>query len=77
MSPYWMNNSCDPFFGPSGACTLGNLASYAINVASAQDVIAGVCFASSNNIRLTIKNTGHDYLGRSSGAGSWRCGRTT
>lgn len=70
MSPYWMNNSCDPFFGPSGACTLGNLASYAIDVTGAQDVIAGVSFASSNNIRLTIKNTGHDYLGRSAGAGS-------
>ncbi|KAK3935483.1 hypothetical protein QBC46DRAFT_422497 [Diplogelasinospora grovesii] len=70
MSPYWMNNSCDPFYGPSGTCKLGSLAVYAINVTNAQDAVAGVRFASANNIRLTIKNTGHDYLGRSSGAGS-------
>ncbi|CAD6447676.1 8f032bd2-a3c3-4e47-8cb5-2f797df00e18 [Sclerotinia trifoliorum] len=70
MSPYWMNNSCSPFFGPRGSCTLGNLASYALDISTAKDVIAGVQFAQSNNIRLTIKNTGHDYLGRSAGAGS-------
>ncbi|SPQ21599.1 3e7567a7-fedb-4333-9972-a6d3adc3bb36 [Thermothielavioides terrestris] len=70
MSPYWMNNSCNPFYGPSGACTLGNLAVYAIDVRNAQDAVAGVRFAQANNIRLTIKNTGHDFLGRSSGAGS-------
>lgn len=70
MSPYWMNNSCSPFAGPSGECTLGNLASYAIKVDNVQDVVAGVRFAQASNIRLTIKNTGHDFLGRSAGAGS-------
>jgi FAD/FMN-containing dehydrogenase len=70
MSPYWLNNSCSPFSGPGGTCTLGNIAAYAINVNNAQDVAAGLRFSQANNIRLTIKNTGHDFLGRSAGAGS-------
>ncbi|PQE16637.1 FAD FMN-containing isoamyl alcohol oxidase protein [Rutstroemia sp. NJR-2017a BBW] len=70
MSPYWLNNSCSPFPGPNSSCTLGNLASYALNVSGPADVIAGLGFVRKNNIRLTIKNTGHDFLGRSTGAGS-------
>jgi hypothetical protein len=62
--------SCNPFSGPNGSCALGNLASYAINVADAQSAIAGIRFAQQKKIRLTIKNTGHDYLGRSTGYGS-------
>lgn len=70
MSPYWLNNSCSPFLSSNGTCSLGNLASYAINVSDAASVIAGVQFAQEKNIRLTIKNTGHDFLGRSAGEGS-------
>ncbi|KAF7923210.1 uncharacterized protein EAE98_007915 [Botrytis deweyae] len=72
MSHYWLNNSCSPFLesNTSSICALGNLASYALNISSASDVIAGLKFARENNIRLTIKNTGHDFLGRSTGAGS-------
>ncbi|KAK0635459.1 hypothetical protein B0T17DRAFT_586963 [Bombardia bombarda] len=70
MSPYWLNNSCSPFTAPEASCTLGNIASYAINVSNAQDVIAGFKFAKEKNIRLTVKNTGHDYIGRSNGEGS-------
>ncbi|KAF3003826.1 hypothetical protein E8E14_001905 [Neopestalotiopsis sp. 37M] len=70
MSPYWANNSCSPFLTTNTTCTMGNLASYAINVSSADDVVAGARFAQDNNIRLTIKNSGHDFLGRSSGASS-------
>ncbi|TGO53083.1 hypothetical protein BCON_0130g00280 [Botryotinia convoluta] len=42
----------------------------AINVSSADDVIAGLKFATENKVRITIKNTGHDYIGRSNGEGS-------
>lgn len=70
MSPYWLNDSCNPFLGPKGTCSLGNAASYAINVTDATTVAAGIQFAQDKNIRLSIKNTGHDYLGRSSGKGS-------
>ncbi|KAL6238482.1 hypothetical protein BDW75DRAFT_247230 [Aspergillus navahoensis] len=61
---------CSPFLSRDSPCSLGNIASYAINVSSVQDVVAGLAFAQENNIRLSIKNTGHDFLGRSAGAGS-------
>ncbi|KAM3553744.1 hypothetical protein ARSEF4850_006774 [Beauveria asiatica] len=70
MSPYWANNSCTPFTSPSAPCLQGNYASYAINVSNADDVVAGLQFAKKSNIRLQVKNTGHDYLGRSTGPGS-------
>ncbi|OGM43517.1 hypothetical protein ABOM_008058 [Aspergillus bombycis] len=75
MSPYWLNNSCSPYApyasaDGAGTCTLGNLAPYAIRVTGADDVVAGINFARQHNLRLTIKNTGHDVQGRSAGAGS-------
>lgn len=78
MNLYATNNSCSPLEGPFSTdpalknvqCTLGNLAQYAIKVTDAASAIAGVKFAKQKNIRLTVKNTGHDYLGRSMGRGS-------
>ncbi|PWY71002.1 FAD-binding domain-containing protein [Aspergillus heteromorphus CBS 117.55] len=70
MQSYFANQSCDPFTAESRACELGNYVSYAVNVSSAADVAATVKFAKSNNLRLVIRNTGHDYLGRSTGAGA-------
>jgi len=70
MGQAFQNNSCNPFLAPSGTCELGNLAQYAINVADPSNVVAGIQFAQAKNIRLIVKNTGHDFLGRSSGAGS-------
>lgn len=48
---------------------LGNYVSYAINVTGPSDVVKGIRFARENNVRLVIKNTGHDYLGKSTGKG--------
>lgn len=70
MSPYWLNNSCSPFTSPNASCTLGNIASFAINVSCASDAAAGLKFVQEKNIRFTVKNTGHDYLGRSTGEGA-------
>ncbi|KAI1081714.1 hypothetical protein F5B20DRAFT_535046 [Whalleya microplaca] len=70
MSPYWLNNSCSPFTEVNAPCSLGNMASYAVKVQGPADVAAGLKFAKEMNIRVTIKNTGHDYLGRSAGEGS-------
>ena len=39
---------------------------YAIVAETADDVAAGVNFAAAHQLRLAIKGTGHDYLGRSS-----------
>ncbi|KAI0534841.1 FAD binding domain-containing protein [Xylaria digitata] len=75
MSPLFLNNSCTPFVNTStslksSSCTLGNSPNYAINVSSAADVLAGLKFAQRKNLRLIVKSTGHDYLGRSDGKGS-------
>jgi len=43
---------------------------YAINVSDAATVATSIKFAQKRNIKLTIKNTGYDYLGRSAGVGS-------
>src|SRR5262249_27361855 len=38
---------------------------YAVAAESADDVVAAVSFAREHHLRLVIKGTGHDYLGRS------------
>lgn len=70
MDPLFLNDSCNPFPGPGATCVLGDLASYAINVSDAATAAAGINFAREHNIRLTVKNTGHDNMGRSAGQGS-------
>lgn len=78
LSEYFSNATCSPFRGPTSSnprdrnatCTLGGISSYAINIADASMIAEGINFARENNIRLVIKNTGHDLLGRSTGAGA-------
>ncbi|KAJ1549548.1 hypothetical protein HK405_011617 [Cladochytrium tenue] len=70
MAPFFANQSCDPFYSRSIPCTLGNYVVYSVNATGADDIIATINFARKYNIRLVIRNTGHDYLGRSTGAGA-------
>ncbi|KAL4893189.1 FAD/FMN-containing dehydrogenase [Aspergillus ambiguus] len=70
MQSYWANQSCDPFTSESRPCLLGNYVSYAVDVRTTDDVAAAIQFAKANNIRFVVRNTGHDYLGRSTGAGA-------
>lgn len=61
MSAHFQNQSCEPFSPEQNPCTLGNYVSYSINVTSTKDVTTGLQFAQKHNIRLVIKNTGHEY----------------
>lgn len=45
-------------------CDLGNYPVYTVNASSTEHVAAGIRFARDNNIRLVIKNTGHDISQR-------------
>ncbi|KAI3572382.1 hypothetical protein IWW34DRAFT_892913 [Fusarium oxysporum f. sp. albedinis] len=56
MQPYFANQSCLQ----SRPCTLGNYVNYAVKVSNARHVAAAVRFANDHNIRLVIRNTGHD-----------------
>lgn len=67
---YFKNYTCDPFTPRSQPCELGDYASYVVDVRGAADVVAAVNFARTHNVRLAIKNTGHDYLGKSTGKGA-------
>ncbi|KAB2573418.1 FAD-linked oxidoreductase patO [Lasiodiplodia theobromae] len=68
MDPVWQ--TCTPFTPREEPCELGRDAAYSINVTSAEDMAAGVKFANEHNIRLVVRSTGHDFLGRSTGTGS-------
>jgi len=47
-------------------CKQGSIPQYAVRARNAQDISVAVKFATKHSIPVVIKNTGHDYLGRSS-----------
>lgn len=47
-----------------GSCILGPAPVYTINATEPAELAAGIAFAKSKNIRLVVRNTGHDLLGR-------------
>ncbi|CAF4503761.1 unnamed protein product [Rotaria sp. Silwood2] len=65
----WENTSCSAYLA-NVICTQGSVPRLAVNALTAEHVQATVHFASVNNLRLVIKTTGHDYLGRSTAADS-------
>lgn len=58
--PWFQNGTCDPFHPVNQTCNLGNLVSYSVNLSSAADVQASLKFAEAKNLRIVIKNTGHE-----------------
>ncbi|RYP13205.1 hypothetical protein DL765_006996 [Monosporascus sp. GIB2] len=70
MAPFYANMSCDPYTPPEAQCIIGTYVPYAVNATSAEDYQLTLAFAQKNNIRLVIRNTGHDYLSKSTGAGA-------
>lgn len=70
MAAIFANESCDPFTDRAAQCVVGSYVQYAVNASGASEYIETLAFAKQRNIRLVIRNTGHDYLGKSTGAGS-------
>ncbi|KAI1161971.1 hypothetical protein F5B18DRAFT_653107 [Nemania serpens] len=70
LAQWTQGSSCVATLTPVGNCTRGGFPEYVVNATAAKHVQAAVDFARNNNIRLIIKNTGHDFGGRSVGAGS-------
>lgn len=66
---YPYTQSCD-LGGNTSTCGLGDSPVYAVNASTPEDVVAGVNFAREWNLRLVVKMSGHDMLGRSTGYGS-------
>ncbi|KAI2471066.1 FAD-binding domain-containing protein [Annulohypoxylon bovei var. microspora] len=81
-SHYWLDDplvaltqwsqgaTCPLALDPQGNCTRGGFPEYVVNATSVKHIQAAVNFARNKNIRLIVKNTGHDFGGRSIGAGS-------
>jgi hypothetical protein len=70
MAPFFANGTCDPYHDVSKPCTLGNYVRYSVNVSCPEHISTAIKFATKYNIRLVVRNTGHDYNGRSTGAGA-------
>ncbi|KAK3346469.1 hypothetical protein B0T25DRAFT_624894 [Lasiosphaeria hispida] len=69
--PIYQGSTCLPTDDPgSRTCTLGAFPTYTVNVSSVRQIQLAVNFARNANLRLVVKNTGHCYLGKSSGAGA-------
>lgn len=51
-------------------CHQGSVPAYYINVQKVSDIQAALKFAKQHSIPLNVKNSGHDYKGRSSAPGS-------
>ncbi|KAK4233368.1 FAD binding domain-containing protein [Achaetomium macrosporum] len=70
MAAFFANMSCDPFTAPDARCVVGSYVQYAVRATGARDYQLTLAFARAHNIRLVVRNTGHDYLGKSTGAGA-------
>ncbi|KAF2010367.1 FAD-binding domain-containing protein [Aaosphaeria arxii CBS 175.79] len=70
MSQWPSGHSCVPTSNPNSTCTQGGWPVYVVNATTVRHIQAGVNFARNRNIRLVIKNSGHDFSGRSIGGHS-------
>ncbi|KAI8255946.1 hypothetical protein K4K58_005278 [Colletotrichum sp. SAR11_239] len=64
----WSNDTCLP--DAAYLCRADGYSAFVVNATTPEHVKFGVDFARENNVRLIIKSTGHDYLGRSFAPGS-------
>ncbi|KAN0104180.1 FAD-binding domain containing protein [Hyaloscypha variabilis] len=59
----WNNDSCLPY--PQAPCSGEGYPIYVVNATKPEHVQKAINFARERNIRLNVKCSGHDYLGRS------------
>ncbi|KAK3314818.1 hypothetical protein B0H66DRAFT_535705 [Apodospora peruviana] len=73
MFPLFQGRTCLPpslGFPHNDTCTLGGYAAYSVAVIKVSQIQLALNFARNANIRLVVKNTGHDFADKSIGAGS-------
>lgn len=70
MWKYFTNATCTVTDDPSEPCTLGYYGVYVVLAEEAAHIKAGLDFAREHDLRLLIRNTGHDFIGRSTGWGA-------
>lgn len=63
--PNWQDDACLPQILESHPkCNLKPFPHYVVKATNAQQIAAALKFAGTNNVRLSVKGTGHDLLGR-------------
>ncbi|KAI5477896.1 FAD-binding domain-containing protein [Pseudohyphozyma bogoriensis] len=65
----WLD-SLDPDKTQTGTCFQGRTPAYSVSITSPSQAQAVVRWAIAHKVKMVIKNTGHEYLGRSSGPGT-------
>ncbi|KAI2464048.1 FAD-binding domain-containing protein [Annulohypoxylon bovei var. microspora] len=72
LSEWGEGDTCHATLQPQSGenCTQGAFPAFVINATTVRQIQIGVNFARNRNLRLVIKNTGHDFVGRASGLGS-------
>jgi FAD binding domain len=70
--PLWEGLTCVPpsLRSEATTCTLGGYASYSIEVTNVAQIQLALNFARALNLRLVVRNTGHDFGGKGIGAGA-------
>jgi hypothetical protein len=73
LDTYWENGNGTCFLDTnrSQACEQGLVPVVGVDAQQSSDIVNAVKFAAQHRLRLRIKNSGHDLLGRSSGDGSF------
>ncbi|KIK95398.1 hypothetical protein PAXRUDRAFT_140764 [Paxillus rubicundulus Ve08.2h10] len=64
-------DACYPNTTITGTCGQGRVPVIGVDARSVADIQAGINFAVQHNLKLVVKNTGHDYMGRSAARGSF------
>ncbi|KAL4962007.1 uncharacterized protein BDV14DRAFT_210755 [Aspergillus stella-maris] len=70
FSPLYQGLTCQPTTDPDDSCTMGGYPIYTINATNVAQIQLGLNFARKTGVRLVVKNTGHDFSGKSGGGGS-------
>lgn len=70
MSPFYEGSSCMPTSDEFSNCTLGGYPYHVVNATNVAQIQLAVNVARNLNLRLVVKNTGHDFSGKSSGEGA-------
>ncbi|KAM6514032.1 hypothetical protein FALCPG4_015212 [Fusarium falciforme] len=68
MWDQFTNDTCLP--DGEFPCSADGYPAYVINVTTTEHVKLGINFARKHSVRLVVKNTGHDYIGRSIAPGA-------
>ena len=64
--PNWQKDACLPpnLYNQLSSCDTKPFPNYVVNVSAVTHIVEAVKFALNNNVRLIVKGSGHDLLGR-------------